>query len=532
MSNNSTFDREMVALKRKLESAVESRSAIDEELKQQYTLFSEFIIKLSQACKGIDIALDNKLAKLRTLLSKSREFNDIELLIKEISQLLKKFSTKNEQEIAKLQADFSNAGAALQKINGLPSELRRKLRALLKENEQTKDALAQYIPLFSQLVIFYQAALKQGNIADNANGLITQPQNSNITTIALNESVAHQVVQRFSEFLSKIHVSQKYQAQLLKIKAELNKDMPSEKLLDSFLATFDVLSHDMVQERNTAKVFLSTLSDTLSTVQSAVTSTMLVQEKNKDEHKKLNEQLQLQITEMANGLDQANSLVDIKVDINSKLKAIATTLDKKSAIEITQQTELEKKLVEMQDKVNTLELQSRSFEKRIQEQHAKSLQDALTKLYNRAAFDEHFAKEFVRCQHNDKPLALVVADLDNFKRINDTYGHTAGDKTLQVIANTFKKHLDDIGFIARYGGEEFVFIFTDKEKDSLLRTLNLLREKIAKLPFKFKNNKVSMTLSIGVTYIKKEDNVHIAFERADTALYQAKEQGKNRVVYL
>ena len=527
MSNNSTVDKEIASLQRKLESAIESRAMIDDENKLQTTLFTGLIVKLSQASKGLDIALDNKLAILRGQFSKSTPISDIQKLVKEISLLLQNFSLKKEQDIRQLQDDFNHSGQALQKIQGLPNDVRRKLRTLLKNNEETKESLAQYIPIFSQLINFYQQALHNGNSANDATNLI-DTSSAKITEA----TVDSEIIKRFTAFLSKIKVSRQYQNQLLKIKSELTDSMPNDMLLNSFLAAFDVISNDLVQERNTAKVFLSTLSETLSTVQVAVKSTISTQEKCHIKHQELNTQLQNQITDMANGLEQANSLVDIKVDINGKLKKIAHTLVAKSTLEKGQKVELESKLVDMQTKVTTLEKQSKVFEQRIQEQQAKSLQDALTKLNNRAAFDEHFAKEIVRCQHNDNTLAIAIADLDDFKRINDTYGHTAGDKTLQVIANTFKKHLENDAFIARYGGEEFVFIFADKDQATIVNLLNTLKLKVAKLPFTFKNNKVSMTLSIGVTHLQTDDNVHIAFERADTALYQAKENGKNQVIYI
>ena len=134
---------------------------------------------------------------------------------------------------------------------------------------------------------------------------------------------------------------------------------------------------------------------------------------------------------MSEGIKDANSLTDMKVDVNDKLLNIAKTLEKKTKLEEQQRQTLEKKLTRMSAQVEQLELQSQSFEKRIQEQQAKSLQDALTKLGNRAAFDEHFAKEIVRFHHKKFNLAIAVIDLDDFKRINDTYGHTAGDKTLR-----------------------------------------------------------------------------------------------------
>lgn len=531
MTGNSSAEKDLALLKNKLKSAIDARSLVESDLKKQSSLLSEFIIKLSQAAKGVDISLDNKLAKLRTLFTKSASLIEIESAVKEISLQLNKFAQKNEVDIRTLQQSFDQAGEALQKVNGLPDDLRRQLRETLKENAETKEALSQYVPLLSQLVAFYQAALKKGNVASNTQGLIKplpMPENNSQTK----QHDDKEIIKKFSTFLSKIHISKKYQEQIRTIKSELKDDMPHDKLIKSFLAAFDVISHDLVQERNTAKIFLSTLSETLATVQTAVNTTISTQQTSQKKLHQLNARMQGQINDMSNELDQANSLVDIKSDINIKLQAIAQTLTEKSSFEQSQQEQFSQQLSLMKDKVSQLERQSKIFEQRIQEQQAKSLQDALTKLYNRAAFDEHFAKEIVRSQHNQSSLAIVVADLDDFKRINDTYGHTAGDKTLQVIANTFKKHLDNKAFVARYGGEEFVFVFTGVEKDELVHTLNLLRKTIAKLPFKFKNNRVSMTLSIGVTHIQQDDNVHIAFERADTALYKAKNNGKNQVIYM
>lgn len=533
MTSNSAVDKELAALKRKLDSAVSSRANIESDLSHQSSLFSEFIIKLSQVAKGTDTALDNKLAKLRTLFTKSASIESIEELINDISQILHQYTTKNDVEMRALQDKFMQGGQSLQKIKGLPDDLRRQLRALINENQEVKSTLPQYVPILSQLLTFYQHALKQGNVSTLSNGVLQSAVTKAPVKTETSQSLDKvKIVKRFEEYLAKITISRQYQEQLKKIRSELSEDMPRQKLLASFLAAFDVISLDLQRERNTAKIFLSTLSETLATVQSAVTTTVKSQESAQAKLQQLNDKMQSQICEMANDLDKANSLVDIKVDINAKLQAIAKTLEEKTSFEHSQQALFTEQLITMQERVARLEEQSKTFEKRIQEQQEKSLQDALTKLNNRAAFDEHFAKETARCQHKRIPLAIVVADLDNFKRINDTYGHTAGDKTLQVLANTFKKHLEKHAFVARYGGEEFVFVFTDINKDELLHILNLLRKTVAKLPFKFKNNKVSMTLSIGATHVTQEDNVHIAFERADTALYQAKENGKNQVVYL
>jgi len=534
MSNNSVADKEIILLKKKLDLAITSRADLETDLKSQSSLLIKFIEKLSLVCKGMDITLDNKLANLRSMLKKSAPLPDIQSQIKSTALLLQKQSLKNELNLNKLHDRFHIAGLALQKINGLPADLRRKLRALITESKDPQDAVVQYVPLLAKLLEFYDSALsvKAKETIPTGGLLNSLPQNIEHKSTNKSQSAESEYIERFEAILTSIVVSDKHRKDISLIKSQLDDDMSNNKLLNSFLKVFDVIIEDLEDERNTAKVFLSTLSDTLTTVQSAVKSTVSSCNKSKSEHDSLNEQLQRQIVDMAAGLDKATSLADIKVDINAKLQLIAGTLEKKTTFEHKQQQILEIQLSTMTEKVDLLEKQSRSFEKRIKEQQARSLQDALTKLNNRAAFDEYFAREIVRFHNKKFELAIVVMDLDDFKRINDTYGHTAGDKTLQVISSTFKKYIANDAFIARYGGEEFVLVFSGISPKALVEKLNALRLQVAKLPFKFKNNKVTITLSIGASHVQNNDNVHMAFERADGALYQAKEKGKNTVVYL
>ena len=521
-------------LKRKLESAVNSHSLLESDFKSQTSLLIHFIGKLTQVCKGIDLELDNKLANLRIMMSKSAPLPEIELQIGVIGQLLQQHSKVNEQNIQKLHQQLSTAGLTLQKNNGLPANLRRNLRAFVAECEESKDALIQYVPLLSTLIEFYDAALKakteipKGGLLGNLN----QKNNAKSASFIDDNSELKPLLKKLMSLIKQLELSGAFDKQLSDIKLQLDTEMPMGFLLENFANIFNLVIADFKQERETARTFLSNLSDTLSNVQNAVNCTITATNKSKSTHNKLNSQLHKQIKEMTDVVEKATSLAKIKVDINGKLEAIVNTVDLKATFEKQQQKEIELQLSSMKNKVDILEKQGKTFKKRIEDQKQKSLQDALTKLNNRAAFDDFFAQQIVRFHHSPFDLAIVIIDLDDFKRINDTYGHTAGDKTLQVIANTLTKQVGKEGFIARYGGEEFVLVFSEFTKDLLLATLNELKSSISRLPFKFKNNKVSMTTSIGATHIKENDNVHISFERADKALYQAKAEGKNQVIYV
>ncbi|NMP33290.1 diguanylate cyclase [Thalassotalea sp. M1531] len=529
MSEKSVIQNQLKQLKTKLDASINARSQIEDDFNKRSILLTEFIAKLSRLCKGLDLELDNRLAKLRALLKKAAPLPDIEKEITNLSKLLNKQASKNENNIRNMHNEFHQAGAMLQKAKGLPPQARRELRSLLTENTESKDALIQYVPKLSELLSIYsEVVAAKDNIKVSGKDFAATNGNSAHT----NNIDLASYINKFISILNGITLSDKQQQKLNKLKSDFaNSSSMDETLLSKIVEVFNIVAADMEQERKTAKTFLSTLSGALSKVQRAVKSTITDSDEQKELHEKINQKLTIQIGEMTSVVESATSLTEAKAELNDKIEGIAQTVEAKSLNELEYFTSLEQQLKTMQLKVIELEKQSQTFEKRLIEQQQKSMLDALTKLNNRASFDEHIAKQMVRYHHKPFELAIAVLDIDDFKRINDTYGHTAGDKTLQVIASTLVKSLDDNVFIARYGGEEFVLVFDSLSYGDLMVALDSLRNNIAKLPFKFKNNKVSMTTSIGVTHIRKGDNIHKAFERADQALYQAKNKGKNQVIY-
>ncbi|MEI6894801.1 MAG: GGDEF domain-containing protein [Colwellia sp.] len=526
MNNTSVAQKQLVTIKMKLDAAIESRSLLEDDFSLQSNLLIQFISKLSLMSKGIDLELDNRLAQLRTLFTTSAPISDIEAKISVISKLLQQHTITNDKNLSHMHEQFTQAGQGLQQTKGLPDDIRRDLRVLLTETKNSKDALIQYIPLMSKLLSFYQYALKAKNSIPTSGLLQTNKSTaSNENNLAVFDT---SVLEKISTSLSSLPLSKAYTNDLLMIKKKLMTDKSNKEVLHHLIEVFDVIVANFKDEQNSAKSFLNNLSATLTIVQNAVKETIDTHSSSQKIHDKINKKLQSQLIEMAGSVKKALSLNQVKEDINDKLQFIAKTLEQKSKLEQHSHHQLTNKLNTMTSK---LEKQNKIFEEKLAVQQQKSMQDALTKLANRAAFDDYFAKAMVRFHHKPFELALIVIDIDDFKVINDTYGHTAGDKTLQVIANTIVKKVRKGVFVGRYGGEEFVLIYSNIQEKLLLTELNALNKHVARLPFKFKNNKVNITLSIGATYIKVDDNIHIAFERADQAMYKAKAQGKNQVVY-
>ena len=157
--------------------------------------------------------------------------------------------------------------------------------------------------------------------------------------------------------------------------------------------------------------------------------------------------------------------------------------------------------------------------------------DGLTQVYNKRYFIETLEREIGRAQRYRRDLSLIMFDIDNFKHINDTYGHLAGDYVLKQLAAVIKARIRREDILSRYGGEEFAIILPEIDAYNSMQFAEKIRRLIEKAMFRFEDTDIPVTISIGVASIKVDLEDPNDFIRiADTNLYEAKAQGKNRVV--
>lgn len=159
----------------------------------------------------------------------------------------------------------------------------------------------------------------------------------------------------------------------------------------------------------------------------------------------------------------------------------------------------------------------------------KSNLDALTKAFNRRAL-ENYLEKLTKKGSLKRELHLLMIDIDNFKQINDKYGHVAGDKILVFIAHTLKKTLREGDKVFRYGGEEFVVILNRIDTQNCIKIANRILQLISTNKLVYKNNTIQVTVSAGGTKFIPGDTPESILERADKALYEAKKAGKNKFI--
>lgn len=228
-------------------------------------------------------------------------------------------------------------------------------------------------------------------------------------------------------------------------------------------------------------------------------------------------------------MQAASEIAQLKLDIQARLDAIDQHLLHFHDAEKARYEEAQDTIRELGEKVLELENDGTQLRNRLEETRKQAMRDVLTGIPNRQAYEERLETEVARCKRYDIPLVMVVWDVDRFKNVNDNYGHAGGDRVLKVVAEMLSKHVRETDFVARYGGEEFVTLMPQTSIEDALQVSEKLRQAIEETPFHFHDIRVTVTVSAGIAQYHQDEQALSLFERADAALYSAKEAGRNQV---
>ena len=242
-----------------------------------------------------------------------------------------------------------------------------------------------------------------------------------------------------------------------------------------------------------------------------------------------NQELRDQVSGLQASVQDAVDLPTLKQSLEARLDGLLSTVSEHQKQRDGHEEAVAQRLQSLTQKVADMEQEAQSFRDHLEEQRQKALIDPLTGLPNRAGWSERLELEMARWKRYGGELLLAVLDIDHFKRINDGYGHLAGDKVLKIIAGELAKRLRKTDFIARFGGEEFVLLIPSTPLEGGHQLLQTLLDGVEQCPFHFRGERVTITLSAGLTAFASGEDSDKVFERADQALYRAKSGGRNRV---
>ncbi|WP_085716040.1 GGDEF domain-containing protein [Pseudomonas sp. B28(2017)] len=297
-------------------------------------------------------------------------------------------------------------------------------------------------------------------------------------------------------------------------------------ILDDF-ATLMLAITDSGQHEFEA--YLQRLNERLESFQSNLQAATAGHADNRSAARQMDTQIREQVDGLQSSMQEAADLEDLKHVLENHLEGLLGTMDQHQKQRDEREQEVAARLHSLAERVAHMEQEAQGYREHLEEQRQKALVDPLTGLPNRAAWSERLDHEVKQWQQHGNTLMLAMLDLDHFKRINDNYGHLAGDKVLKIIASVLRKRLRGSDFIARFGGEEFVLLMPSTVPAAGLKLLESLRASIEACPFHFKGEPVTITVSIGMTAFRPGEYSDQVLKRADQALYRAKNAGRNRV---
>lgn len=277
------------------------------------------------------------------------------------------------------------------------------------------------------------------------------------------------------------------------------------------------------------EAYLQQLNERLEAFQSNLQAASEGHADNSSAARAMDTQIREQVDGLQTSVQEAADLNDLKQVLENHLEGLLGTMDQHQKQRDAREQEVAGRLKSLAERVAHMEQEALGYREHLEEQRQKALIDPLTGLPNRAAWTERLEHEIAQWQQHGNTLSLAMLDLDHFKRINDNYGHLAGDKVLKIIATVLRKRMRGNDFIARFGGEEFVLLLPATPPAVGAKLLENLRASIEACPFHFKGERVTITISMGLAAFRPGEHSDLVLKRADQALYRAKNAGRNRV---
>ncbi len=249
------------------------------------------------------------------------------------------------------------------------------------------------------------------------------------------------------------------------------------------------------------------------------------------ENSAFNDAISNDINGISKSFSLGDTIDDIKNLVFSTIRGLSSRISKKRKSDEEYEKDFSLKLSFMQGKLDQIKNNATEIRNKSSIIEKESQRDPLTKLLNRRGYEPKLLAELERLRRYENPCSLAIFDLDKFKRINDDFGHTTGDKVLVKVAEVMLSNTRKIDILGRYGGEEFVVILPNLELEGAISLAEKIRKAIFGIRFLFQETELNVSLSGGVTEFMKDDTIESIYRRADDSLYRAKEDGRNRIKY-
>jgi len=499
------------------QQAAEQASAQDTE-----KLLCRIIIRLTLATGGLDPALDPHLTSLRNSVRKGVR-PELKDRLAEISEAL----VRANEEPADNQSFLVSRLVRRSGLNGREAEKVRKLgERLVAEGDQASDEqIDRFLHMLSR-------PRERGGSAGLLRRLFASSDAHSDSTSAPSPEDANPN-QLLLQLLSRLNWPAQLSLDIKRLELELSSQKEGGRWIEVLNSLVSLLSRSLGEVQSEIKDtrgFLEELTQRLVQIDQHVMRGCELRSESFRDSELLDRMVKEEMGSMRQDMDSATTLQQLRGEIGRYLDTIEQHVGGFVENEKTRHEEAAQLEEHLRKRLEEVQNESRELRSKMMEAHRQAATDTVTGLPNRLAYEERLDQEFARWKRFGDPLSLLVWDVDDFKRINDRFGHHAGDKALRIIGQSLQQGLRETDFVARFGGEEFVMLLPGTDSEAAHQVAESVRIKAKESGIHSVGNRVEVTISCGLSEFRKGDGPADVFARADRALYEAKRAGKDQVM--
>ncbi|RQW62508.1 GGDEF domain-containing protein [Vibrio viridaestus] len=519
MGVSQNFIDELSQLKQQLAKVRLTHQETSFRFKREQQILKRLVTSLATACmSGADEQMKKQLLDVKSALTVQTEVTALLPKIAKLeSTLMQQTLTMDKQE-SSLAPELRQGGEMLLRLPGLPAKLKRDLRDLLSFPKQESKSGDHAFRLLS----LYERSIKI--IASNPNLSEYERSHSN------EQELLDKLSSELQTLITELDFEGEYGERLYDIRAKLLVGVNSQELLDLTLEILRLVVSGTEHERKASEKFLKEMNGSLSTQLKTSSQNIDQAQNNSANREEMFGEMTTLISRSQNAVADGVELESLKGKVNPMLSELALVLERLADAEHRERALIER-MEHQKAQIKALHNNTEDYKKRLEEQSARLQQDPMTKVYNRSAFHLKLEHEYHRWIKNQHSLRIVLFDIDNFKLLNDQFGYTAGDKALKIIARTIKMNVSTEAVIARFGGEEFILMLSESDEAQSKKAIETVQDKVSKLPFKFKNKSIRITLSGASTQFIENDTPEEILDRVGRYLTDIKASGPNQLLW-
>jgi diguanylate cyclase (GGDEF)-like protein len=512
----SDIQEQIAKLSKQLESTKLAQRDATLKSSRESAALKRLIITLASEYRAESDETEQQLNALRVELENNTDLSKVMARLAIVEHVLRQDAQNYQQKKNHFDASVQQSGEFLQRFPILPRNLKQDLRELMTRPHYSSGHI---VTTASRLLQIYESGLKA---CVHRKGV---PQ----THPDFDSGLLKQLNQDLQTLITQIDFAGDAGEMLADIRAKLMLGCSGEELLRITLSVLKLVLDGTDYERRTSESFLTQVNESLGSIETSTKNSLEQARANTTQRDELNQELQETVSKTKK--IAATLTEEAQKTLQPPMLALSNLADR-----FVQSNQREQHLMDQlqyaESQLAALSDVTQDYRRRLEDQQMRAKKDPLTKLYNHSAIIDIVAIEYQKWIRAQNSVHIALLDINRFKEINDSFGFTAGDKALTIIARTINDEIGTVGEVGRFTGEKFLLLIRNQNHNQCRKILDSIRDAIGALPFRFKTQDIRISASVACTQFQESLSSEESIESLAQEISTIKKQGSTEIHWI